>query len=62
MKKRRNINRQNKRVTGLPLDAKLIAEATMADGMKTVLYAGKDGAIYAQRLEKVTYQILGGKV
>ncbi len=58
MKKRK----QNKRVTGVPADAKLIAEAMTSDGTKTTLFAGKDGAIYAQRLEKVTYRILGGKV
>jgi len=57
MKKRK----QNKRVTGLPVDAKLVAEAMTSDGTKTTLFAGKDGAIYAQRFEKVTYRILGGK-
>lgn len=53
--------KQNKRLTGVPTDAKLVAEATTTDGTKVTLFAGKDGAIYAQRLEKVTYRILGGK-
>jgi len=59
MKKRKQ---QSKRVSGVPADAKLVAEATLSDGNKTTLYAGKDGAIYAVRLERVTYRILGGKV
>jgi hypothetical protein len=59
MKRKR---KQSKRVSGVPTDAKLVAEATLSDGTKTTLYAGKDGAIYAVRLERVTYRILGGSV
>jgi hypothetical protein len=52
---------QKKRLV-LPLDAKMIAIAeSTTDGTKVTLFAAKDGAIYAQRLEKVTYRILGGK-
>lgn len=52
---------QNKRVTGLPVDARVIAEATLADGTKQTIWQAKDGAIYTQRFEKVTYRLLGGK-
>jgi len=60
MKKRRQ-QRANKRVTGVPMDAKLVAEATSSDGTKQTLYLGKDGAVYAQRMERATYLILGAK-
>lgn len=53
--------RTNKRVSGLPVDAKMVAEATLTDGTKSTIYLGKDGAVYAQRLERVTYLLLGGK-
>lgn len=57
MKKRKQ---NQKRVSGVPVDAKLVAESTLTDGTKAQFYAGKDGAVYMCRMEKVTYRLLGG--
>lgn len=54
MKKRKMV--EHKRVSGVPIDAKLVAEAPD----KTQIYIGKDGAVYGVRYEKVTYRLLGG--
>lgn len=54
MKKRKLVKQQ--RVSGVPVDAKLVAEAPD----KTQIYIGKDGAVYGVRFERVTYRLLGG--
>ncbi len=53
MKKRKA---KQMRVSGVPADAKLSAQAGDVE-----LWIAKDGAVYAVRLERVTYRLLGGK-
>lgn len=57
MKKRKQ---QNKRVSGVPTDAKLVAEVQLDDGTKGQLYAARDGAVYLARMERTVYRLLGG--
>lgn len=56
MKKRK----QQKRVSGVPVDAKLSAEVPLSDGSKGQVYVGRNGDVYMTRMEKVTYRLLPG--
>jgi len=58
MKKRRE---KSKRVSGVPADAKLSAAAKSVEGGDVEIWIGKDGAVYAVRMERVTYRLLGGR-
>jgi len=53
MKKRKQ---KHLRVSGVPSDAKLSAQAGDVE-----IWVAKDGAVYGVRLERVTYRLLGGK-
>ena len=52
MKKRK----KQQRISGVPADAKLSAQHGEVE-----IWSGKDGAVYAVRMERVTYRLLGGK-